>query len=105
MKDFKNIEVTVSSDKDEPNRWLKRTRWAKHLEKIDTGRLLALRGAIQEEEVVLARLWESMDRVLETARARATATYVGLNVLFEVARKDMQVKPRWPFDNHIEEDS
>lgn len=96
--------IRVASDKTEPNAWLDWVGWAKHLERLYPPRLRETIGPIRDDEPVLQKMWESLERVVEQARITATATKVGSFALFEVARKEIHTKPRRPFDNRIEDD-
>lgn len=97
--------IRVASDKTEPNAWLDWVGWAKHLERLHPPRLRETIGPIRDDEPVLQKMWESLERVVEQARMTATATKVGSFALFEVARKEIHTKPRRPFDNRMEDDS
>jgi RecQ family ATP-dependent DNA helicase len=97
--------IRVADDKKEPNPWLTRAGWAEHLRGLSPDRLREAAGPIGDEEAVLWGMWQSLERVLDRARATAVAGKVGLAALFEVQRKEMHVKPRKPFDNRLEDDT
>ncbi|KJZ69024.1 hypothetical protein HIM_11583 [Hirsutella minnesotensis 3608] len=97
--------VRVSDDKTEPHGWLRRTGWAMHLKELDVEVLRKAADPIREDEPVLQRMWEIFERVLDQARATAEPNKVGSAALFEVQRKEVQVKPRRPFDNRLEDDT
>ena len=50
-------------------------------------------------------MWESLERVMDRARATVTAMPFGHAVLFEINRKEVHVKPRKPFDGRMEDDT
>ena len=62
-------------------------------------------GPINEDEEGLRRIWESLERVMEKARAAVAAMYFRHAVLFEINRKEVYVKPRQPFDSRIKDDT
>src|SRR5690606_30954041 len=90
-------------DKAEPNPWLDRTGWDAHLKGLDSERLRGLVGPIQDDEPVLQKMWESLERVLDAAQAASQRA--GQAVLFEVNRKEAHVKPRKPFNSRLEDDT
>lgn len=60
---------------------------------------------IYEDETGLRRMWESLERVMERARAIVAAMPFGYAVLFEINRKEVHVKPKKPFDARMEDDT
>ncbi len=98
-------KVQVGDDKTEPNGWLERTGWAKHLKELDVDMLRRAADPIRDDEAVLQRMWEILERVLDQSQATAEPKKVGSAALFEAQRKDVQVKPRRPFDNRLEDDT
>ncbi|KAK5989588.1 hypothetical protein PT974_01671 [Cladobotryum mycophilum] len=97
--------IRVGNEKMEPNAWLDRVGWAAHLQRLDPIELQEATGPIQEHEAVLQKLWESLERVMDQARATAVSSKVGAPALFEVQRKEIKVKPARPFDNRLEDDT
>ncbi|KAK3933609.1 hypothetical protein QBC46DRAFT_359552 [Diplogelasinospora grovesii] len=87
----KKRQIEAPDDKKEPNPWLQRLR--------------ASIRSIQEDKAVLQRVWESCTRVLEQAKAVPVPQLVGHAVLFEINRKEAQVKAKKPFDSRMEEDT
>lgn len=98
-------KIWVANEKTEPNPWVERAGWARHLEGLSPERLRGATGPITGEEVVLQMMWDSLDRVMDAAQATAAARRAGLAALFEIQRKEMQVKPNRPFDNRLEDDT
>lgn len=97
--------VQAGNEKAEPNLWLRRTGWDTHLKGLDAARLRGTLGTIKDDEPVLRRMWESMERVLDAAQAASAISRIGQAVLFEINRKEAHVKPRKPFDSRLEDDT
>lgn len=97
--------IQMGDEKAEPNAWLERVGWAEHLKGLDPDVMRATVGPIHEDETGLRRMWESLERVMERARATVAAMHAGHAVLFEINRKEVHVKPRKPFDGRMEEDT
>ncbi|KAG4274826.1 hypothetical protein FPRO04_14466 [Fusarium proliferatum] len=99
---------------------LAQTAW-KHLRKLDLEnlsniftnivsapkrkfkRLVCAVDALDECET--ASMTKAIMRVMLQARMTATPSTVGTQALFEVQRKEIEKKPRRPFDNRVEEDT
>ncbi|KAI8676076.1 hypothetical protein NCS57_00511100 [Fusarium keratoplasticum] len=60
---------------------------------------------VGEQEHELQLIHDSLVRVMDRARTIATPTHVGSHALFEVQRKEVDKKPRRPFDNRVEDDT
>ena len=90
----------------EPNPWLKRVGWIRHLKDKNPKRL---RAAIEppdaSKEPKLQAIIESFGQVVNTAQRIAVPEVVGINALFEVNRKIMTTKPAMPFSSFIGEDT
>ncbi|KAM7210794.1 hypothetical protein V8F06_013819, partial [Rhypophila decipiens] len=99
------IPNQAGDEKAEPNPWLRRVGWAEHLKGLDKERLRESMGPIGEHEATLQRMWDSLGRVMDQARAAAVPIRVGHAVLFEVNRKEAHVKARKPFDSRMEDDT
>ncbi|KAM7210717.1 hypothetical protein V8F06_013895 [Rhypophila decipiens] len=97
--------IQAGDEKAEPNPWLRRVGWAEHLQGLDRERLRESMGPIGEDEATLQRMWDSLGRVMDQARAAAVPIRVGHAVLFEVNRKEAHVKARKPFDSRMEDDT
>lgn len=76
--------IRVANEKKEPNPWIERTGWARHLEGLSLEKLREAAGPIIEGEAELQRMWDVLDRVMDAARATATAQRVGLAALFKI---------------------
>ncbi|KAF9766798.1 hypothetical protein IL306_000732 [Fusarium sp. DS 682] len=87
------------------NPWLERVGWAEHLQGLDPEAIRQLTDPVGEQEHVLQLIHDSIMRVMSQARAIATPRIVGSQALFEVQRKEVDKKPRRPFDNRVEEDT
>ncbi|KAM7188699.1 Protein of unknown function (DUF3505) domain containing protein [Rhypophila sp. PSN 637] len=97
--------VQVGNEKAEPNPWLRRVGWAEHLQGLDRERLRESMRPIGEDEATLQRMWDSLSRVIDQARAVAVPMRVGHAVLFEVNRKEAHMKATKPFDSRMEDDT
>jgi superfamily II DNA helicase RecQ len=90
----------------EPNPWLTRVGWNRHLQKKDPGQL---RAAVEPpdptDEHELHVIIESFCRVVETAQCIAVREIVGVNALFEINRKCATKKPAMPFNSFMGEDT
>lgn len=99
-------KVEEADENAEPNPWLKRVGWVRHLKEKDPKRL---RAAIEppdaSEEPELQVIIESFGRVVDTAQRIARPETVGINALFEVNRKVMTQKPAMPFSSAMGEDT
>ncbi|KAL7940340.1 hypothetical protein V8C42DRAFT_356318 [Trichoderma barbatum] len=82
----RQARIRVADEKKEPNPWLERTGWARHLEGLNPEKLRDAAGPITDEETVLQGM-------------------VGLAALFEIQSKEVRVKPNRPFDNRLEDDT
>lgn len=97
--------IQVANDKTEPNGWVRRVGWDDHLSGLDPDRLRNAAGPIQGDEAVLQGMCDSLDRVLDQAWATTVPMTVGMPALFEVERKEVDVKPNRPFDSRLEDDT
>lgn len=99
------IMIEAGNDKTEANTWLSFVGWARHLQGLDWRQTQETAEPIQEDETTLQGMWETMEAVIKQARVMANPFKVGSAVLFDVKRKDVDVKPRRPFDKRMEDDS
>jgi hypothetical protein len=99
-------KVEEADENAEPNPWLKRVGWVRHLKEKDPERL---RAAIEppdpNEESELQVIIESFSRVVSTAQCIAVPERVGISALFEVNRKTTTQKPAMPFSSSMGEDT
>jgi len=99
-------KVEEADENAEPNPWLKRVGWVRHLKEKDPERL---RAAIEppdpNEEPELQVIIESFSRVVSTAQRIAVPEMVGISALFEVNRKTTTQKPAMPFSSSMGEDT
>nr|CEG03478.1 unnamed protein product [Fusarium acuminatum CS5907] len=87
------------------NAWLEHVGWATHLEGFDPEAMLRLTDSVSEHEHALQLIQDSLMRVMSRARAISTPAQVGSQALFEAQRKEVDKKPRRPFDNRMEDDT
>ncbi|KAG8670796.1 hypothetical protein FPOAC1_004030 [Fusarium poae] len=97
--------IKAADAKTDANAWLERVGWADHLQGLDPEAMRQLTDPVGEEEHVLQLIQDSIMRVMLQARITATPSTVGSQALFEVQRKEVDKKPRRPFDNRVEEDT
>jgi len=98
--------IQEADENSEPNPWLKRVGWVRHLKDKNPDRL---RAAIEppdaSEEPELQAIIDSFGRVVSTAQCIAVPETVGINTLFEVNRKIATQKPAMPFNSSMGEDT
>jgi hypothetical protein len=97
--------IKAADAKTDANAWLERVGWANHLQGLDPEAMRQLMDPVGEEEHVLQLMQDSIIRVMLQARMTATPNTVGTQALFEVQRKEVDKKPRRPFDNRVKEDT
>lgn len=97
--------IKAADSKLDANAWLEHVGWATHLHGFDPEAMQRLVDPVGEEEHALQLNHDSMVRVVNRARVIATPTQVGSQALFEVQRKEVDKKPRRPFDNRVEDDT
>lgn len=97
--------IQAADEKAEPNPWLRRVGWAEHLNGLDREKLREFMRPIGEDEATLQRMWDSLGRVMDQARAVAVPMRVGHAALFEVNRKEAHKKATKPFDSRMEDDT
>ena len=97
--------IEAGHDKTEANAWLSFVGWAAHLQGLSHEQLHKTTGPIGEDEATLQGMWDTMEAMMDRARPVASPMKVGAAVLFDIQRKDLEVKPRRPFDNRMEEDT
>ena len=99
-------KVEEANENAEPNPWLKRVGWARHLKEKNPDRL---RAAIEppdpSEEPELQDIIESFGRIVSIAQSIAVPEVVRINALFEVNRKIATQKPAMPFSSYMGEDT
>ncbi|TPX16410.1 uncharacterized protein E0L32_012428, partial [Thyridium curvatum] len=98
-------QMHEADDKWEADRWLRRCGWSRHLANTDQERLRGMLQPIDDAEVVLQQMWQSLDRVLDSAYTAATQCHQGSAELFEVERKETTITPSKPFQPLMEPDS
>jgi superfamily II DNA helicase RecQ len=97
--------IKAAEAKTDANAWLDHVGWSSHLEGFDPEAMSQLVDPVGEQEHVLQLMQEGLVRVMNRARTIATPKTVGGQALFEVQRKEVDKKPRRPFDNRVEEDT
>jgi hypothetical protein len=98
-------KIKAADAKMDANAWLEHVGWATHLEGFDPEAMLRLTDPVSEHEHALQLIQDSLMRVMSRARAIATPAQVGSQALFEAQRKEVDKKPRRPFDNRMEDDT
>lgn len=104
-KDTK-VMIQAGDDKLESVAWLNRTGWAVHLSGLDRTAMREMMGPIQDDEVVLQRMREIFNRVMDSAYVTTTGCTPGSAELFEVERNEAQGNmPSKPFTGRMEPDA
>src|SRR5271170_4324576 len=99
-------KVEEADDNAEPNPWLKRVGWVRHVKGKNPDQLrAAVEPASAIEEPELQVIIESFRRVVDVAQSIARPEVVGINALFEVNRKITTQKPAMPFSSAMGEDT
>ncbi|RKK63864.1 hypothetical protein BFJ69_g16845 [Fusarium oxysporum] len=98
-------KIKAADARMDANAWLEHVGWATHLEGFDPEAMLRLTDPVSEHEHALQLIQDSLMRVMSRARAIATPAQVGSQALFEAQRKEVDKKPRRPFDNRMEDDT
>ncbi|KAH8198484.1 hypothetical protein TruAng_007367 [Truncatella angustata] len=100
--------IDAAEEKLEPNPWVRRVGWARHLQDFLTDdHMTRLRESISiptTEEPKLQVIWESFMRMIHDAQDRVCGLDSGAAVLFEMHR-ETEVKPLTPFVATMEKDS
>lgn len=104
--------IVTGNNKAEPNPWLRRTGWATHLAGQDiqfiyrTAALDVNEGWVDDEDGIkrtaLQLIYGSIDRLAAAAVDVCSYDDVGIAVLFEIGRKNIDVKPPTPFSAQVE---
>jgi hypothetical protein len=98
--------IQEADDNAEPNPWLRRVGWVRHLKEKNPERLrTAVEPANASEEPELQVIIESFQRVVDVTQSIARPEVVGINALFEVNRKVITQKPAMPFSSAMDEDT
>jgi hypothetical protein len=97
--------IKDDDDKNEAAEWLRRCGWAHHLRGVDKEQLQKTLEPIRDDESVLQRMWDVLDRVLENAYAAAGQYQPGSAELFEIERKEVTVTTTKPFQGLMEVDA
>lgn len=98
-------KVVAGDESLEPNLWLRRVGWAEHLAHCDPKRLRESIGPSRDDEPVLQAVKSSFHRVISAAKLGSMRRSIGLQVLFEVNRKEGHIRPRKPFDSIMASDA
>ncbi|KAL6402695.1 hypothetical protein AUP68_14028 [Ilyonectria robusta] len=98
FKAKKKEMIQVANDKTEPNGWVNRVGRDARLSRLDPDRLRKSARGIQEDEAAARDVQQFRSCLGPGARATALPMKVGQPALFEVERKEANVKPNRPFD-------
>ena len=103
VKDAAARKIEATDESREPNPWLRRTGWARHLAGLDRERLRALvRPADGEDEAELSVIHRALRQLIRKAQQVAVTEVVGQPALFEAHRKERAAKPSKPFNSRMD---
>jgi hypothetical protein len=98
VKDAAARKIEATDESREPNPWLRRTGWARHLARLDRKRLRSLVRAVDgEDEAELGVIHSPFRQLIRKAQQA-----VGQPALFEAHRKERGVKPSKPFNSRMD---
>jgi hypothetical protein len=94
--------ITEPKEAREPNLWLRRVGWVEYLEAFDREKWRVLVAPIKDDEPELKVLYRAFNWLIQDAQYHYIRPIVGLEVLFEANRKEVDKDVRMPFDSWID---
>ena len=107
-KEFQRVEeisqrkIEATDESREPNPWLRRTGWARHLGGFDRVKMRDLVRPVGEDEPELGAIYQAFYRLIYSAQKVAVTDVIGQPALFEVHRKEPNKKPKKPFNSRMD---
>ncbi|CAM1507685.1 Fc.00g073260.m01.CDS01 [Cosmosporella sp. VM-42] len=98
-------EIKQVDDKNEMDRWLRRCRWADHLQYVRKAQLQKTLEPVRDNEPVLQRIYEVLDHMLENTYYAANQYQPRSAELFKIKHKEASVTTSTPFQGLMEMDS
>lgn len=95
-------QITEPEESREPNSWLRRVKWPRHLEGFDRKELRGLIAPVDEDEPELQILCKAFDWLIQDAQYHAVEEVVGSEALFEVNKKEVNKETQVPFDSWMD---
>ena len=103
VEEAQHRKIEAIDESREPNPWLRRTGWARHLGGFDREKLRELvRPVDKEEEPELELIHQAFDRLIRAAQEVAVTEVVGQAALFEANRKEHDKKASKPFNSRMD---
>ena len=89
VDDVQRRKIKATDESKEPNPWLRRTGWARHLGRFDREELRALVRPVEaEKEPELVTVHKAFQQLIREAQKHAVSDVVGRAALFEAYRKE-----------------
>jgi hypothetical protein len=95
-------KIKATDESREPNPWLRRVGWARHLSGLERTKLRALVRPVEAEEPVLEAIHEAFRRLIRRAQETGVVEVLGQAALFEAERKDIKKKATKPFNSRMD---
>jgi len=103
VDDVQQRKIKATDESKEPNPWLRRTGWARHLGRFDREELRALvRPVDPEKDPELVVVHKAFHQLIHRAQKNAVSDVVGRAALFEAHRKEEGKKPKKPFNSRMD---
>jgi superfamily II DNA helicase RecQ len=103
VNDVQQRKIHATDESKEPNPWLRRTGWARHLGGFDQEELRALIKPVNaEREPELVVIHRAFHQLIRQAQKNAVSDVVGRAALFEAHRKEPSKKPGKLFNSRMD---
>lgn len=103
VEDLLRRKIQATDGSKEPNPWLRRTGWARHLGGLDREELRALVAPLEQEgEAELRVIHRAFQLLIREAQKNAVTDVVGQAALFEAHRKEAGTKAKKPFNSRMD---
>jgi hypothetical protein len=103
VDDVQQRKIKATDESKEPNPWLRRTGWTRHLGDFDREELRALVRPVEaEKEPGLVIIHKAFHQLTRQSQKNAVYDVVGRAALFEAHRKEQGKKPKKPFNSRMD---
>ena len=102
IEDIQARKIEATDESKEPNPWLRRTGWARHLGGFDQVKMRDLVRPADENEPELQAIHEAFRRLIKASIRVAVTDIVGQATLFEAHRKEASKKATKPFNSRMD---
>lgn len=102
VEEAEQHRIKAADELREPNPWLRRTGWTRHLHGLDAVKLRNLIRPAEENEEALQQIHCAFERLIYSAQAVAVTDVIGQPALFEAHRKESCKKPGKPFNSRMD---